>query len=317
MNSSRTTGGYFGLELRKGEEYHKNALGLNTGRNALELILTQRKYQKVYIPYYTCDVILEPFKKLKIDYEFYHIDKKFDPIFDYDAINKNEGFLYTNYFGLKQHKVEQLSKRVGKNLIIDNAQAFFAKPLKGVDTFYSARKFFGVSDGAYLYTDSNVDMDLGQGESYNRFSHLLKRIDCSAEKAYIDFKENENKLIGMPILLMSKLTNSILSSIDYERVKSVRRKNYLFLDKYLKDKNLLTLELSVGVPMAYPFRTNDATLRKRLIDNKIFVPTYWNNVFDWCKINDLESMLASQIIPLPIDQRYNEDDLLKIIEIIR
>ena len=55
-----------------------------------------------------------------------------------------EAFLYTNYFGLKQGCVKLLEKKYGDHLIVDNAQAFFAKPIKGIDTFYSARKFFGL-----------------------------------------------------------------------------------------------------------------------------------------------------------------------------
>ena len=51
-------GGYFSLELPKYEEYHKDAIRLNTGRNCLEYILRARRYSKVYIPYYTCEVIL-------------------------------------------------------------------------------------------------------------------------------------------------------------------------------------------------------------------------------------------------------------------
>ena len=44
-------GGYFELELRSGERYHKDALCLNTARNCFEYILLARKYKKVYIPY--------------------------------------------------------------------------------------------------------------------------------------------------------------------------------------------------------------------------------------------------------------------------
>ena len=61
-------GGYFSLELPYGEEYHKNAIRLNTGRNCLEYILKTRGYRKVYIPYYICEVVLEPFKKLGVAY---------------------------------------------------------------------------------------------------------------------------------------------------------------------------------------------------------------------------------------------------------
>ena len=143
-------GGYFELELRKGEEYHNHAIRLNTGRNALELILKTKKYSKVFIPYFTCDTVLEPFNKLGIDYEFYSINKKLEPVFNYQKIQADMGFLYTNYFGIKDDFISIIAKKL-KNLIIDNAQSFFSKPLEGIDTFYSARKFFGVPDGAYLY----------------------------------------------------------------------------------------------------------------------------------------------------------------------
>jgi len=142
-------GGYLELELNRNEEHHKTALSLNTGRNALELILRVRKYTKVYIPYYTCDVILEPFRKLNINYEFYSINKDLEPEFNYSLLRDNEGFLYVNYFGIKDDFIPVLAKHCS-NIITDNSQAFFCRPLKDIDTFYSCRKFFGVPDGAYL-----------------------------------------------------------------------------------------------------------------------------------------------------------------------
>ena len=63
-------GGYFSMELSRGESYHPHALALNTGRNCLEYILRSRGYCKVYIPYYTCGVVLEPFHKLGIAYKY-------------------------------------------------------------------------------------------------------------------------------------------------------------------------------------------------------------------------------------------------------
>ena len=72
MEHKKTIGGYFELELPCKAEYYTNAVRLNTGRNCLEYILRLRQYKKVYIPYYTCEVVLEPFHKLNIEYEFYH-----------------------------------------------------------------------------------------------------------------------------------------------------------------------------------------------------------------------------------------------------
>ena len=64
-------GGYFSLETSAGEHYHKDAIRLNTARNCFEYVLRARGYSKVYIPYYTCEVMLEPIRKLGVDYDFY------------------------------------------------------------------------------------------------------------------------------------------------------------------------------------------------------------------------------------------------------
>ncbi|XHR96722.1 hypothetical protein ACFJIV_08730 [Mucilaginibacter sp. UC70_90] len=66
-------GGYLELELPKGNEYYPDLVRLNTGRNALEYILIQKKYHKIYIPYFTCDVLLEPIARTGIQYQFYHV----------------------------------------------------------------------------------------------------------------------------------------------------------------------------------------------------------------------------------------------------
>lgn len=46
----RSIGGYFGLELRKGQEYHSDCIALNTARNALGL-LPKVNSNELYIPF--------------------------------------------------------------------------------------------------------------------------------------------------------------------------------------------------------------------------------------------------------------------------
>ncbi len=307
-------GGYFSLELPRHEEYHAGAIKLNTGRNALEYVLRCRKYKKVYIPYYTCEVVLEPFHKLKIDYQFYHIDFNFE-ITDEIVLQKDEALLYTNYYGLKQRYVEKLAERYGQQLIVDSTQAFFAKPVEGVDTFYTCRKFFGVPDGAYLYSDKLLDMELEQDVSYGRMSFLTKRIDLGAEAGYADFREQSELLVGQPIKRMSKLTERMMQSIDYECVSRRRRENYFLLHEELGKTNLLSLTLEDdAVPMVYPYMVGKEGLREYLIKNKIFVARYWPNVLEWTEKGYSDRLLAQYILPVPIDQRYEENDMNTIIK---
>jgi hypothetical protein len=309
-------GGYFELELRKGEEYHKNAIRLNTGRNALELILKVKKFRKVFIPYYACDVILEPFNKLRIDYDFYSIDENLEPIFNYDSIKKDEGFLYINYFGLKDSFILNLLVNC-KNLIIDNSQAFFAFPNPGIPTFYSCRKFFGVTDGAYLYLDGANTSTLKIDVSLERVSHLLKRIEYGAESGFNDFKSNENELVGQPILSMSNLTQSILNNINYAFIKKRRRENFLFLHNHLSKLNQLEIAFADEcVPMTYPFLTDRVELKQELIEGKIFVATYWANVLKWTEIKSIEHRFASAIAYLPVDQRYSKYEMNLMVKFI-
>lgn len=309
-------GGYFDIELPKGEPYHTKALCLNTGRNALEYILRIRNYTKVFIPYFTCEVILEPLHKLNLAYEFYRIDENLEPVFDYNSLGANDAFLCTNYFGIKDEFIDSISKRV-PNLIVDNAQSFFSNPIENIDTFYSPRKFVGVSDGSYLYCDSTLDMEMQQDLSYARMSHLLIRADKNAEVGYRQFVVNDNSLINQNIQQMSKLTHRLLSSIDYDKIKAKRIENYDFLNKHLMDRNRLKLNRPKDqVPQTYPFWTKNAEIKKRLLENRIYCATYWPNVIEWCKADSLEARLATELVHLPIDQRYDIDDMRTIKELM-
>ena len=69
--------------------------------------------------------------------------------------------------------------------------------------------------------------------------------------------------------------------------------------------------------MIYPYLSPTYGLREKLIENKIFVARYWSNVLDWTTEDDVEYLLAYQMQPLPIDQRYREGDMNRIIDIIQ
>ncbi len=312
----RAIGGYFELELPYQEEYHKEAIKLNTGRNCLEYILRARKYQKVYIPYYTCDVVLEPFRKLGIPYEFYHINLQLE-LAQEIRLNPNEAILYTNYYGLKQHYTETLAKQYRNSLIVDNTQAFYAKPIKGTDTFYTCRKFFGVPDGAYLYTDKVLEIGIEQDYSYERIDSLIKRIDISPEAGYIDFRNTSKALVNQPIKRMSNLTQRMMQGIDYRTVAQQRRANYLLLHEALGKDNQLELPLpDDAIPMVYPYLVPTEGLREKLIENNIFVARYWPSVLEHTEPNDIDHQMAYLMQPLPIDQRYGKEDMKRIIDIL-
>jgi hypothetical protein len=311
-------GGYFELELRKGKEYHSGALALNTGRNAIEYVLKGRKYKGGLVPAYSCDSILEPFKKLGIPVEFYNINTNMLPDIDLTKIESSVCVLVINYFGLLERQIAELVK-AHSNIIIDNSQAFFAQPVEGKDTVYSPRKFFGVPDGAYLYTDLPDDLELELDYSWDRCEHLLRRIDCSPEDGYEAYRRNQKALSFQPIRRMSELTRTLLRSIDYEYAKMKRQENFLFLHKELRSSNLLSSLIDSGEhdgPMVYPFLSQREGLREELIKKRIFVATYWIEVLNRGAQPNFASLLTKRLCALPIDQRYDNKIIYSLPSII-
>ena len=315
----KAIGGYFSLELPYNEngEYHRDAIRLNSGRYCLEYVLRVKKYTKVYLPYYMCDAVLQPINKLGLDYQFYHIDKYFH-IAEVLHPKKDEVILYCNYFGLMVEYVKIVTERYAPNIIIDNTQAFFSQPLPEIDTFYTCRKFFGVADGAYLYTNKVADFDIPQDYSSSRMLFLLDRLDKSAEEAFSDYHKSEDTLDHDKIKKMSKITQFIMSSICYKSIADRRISNYTYLHDNLSSSNTLSVDLErKNVPMVYPFLSEDINLRKKLIDNKVYVASYWPNVQSWCNAESLENTLSQLLLPLPIDQRYSIDEMNFIVSVLK
>lgn len=314
MNLYKEIGGYLDLEIDDKDSFiHKNSILLNTARNCLEYILKAKKIKKIFISKYNCEVILEPLKKCGVKYEFYSIDKNFEVI---EKINLKDGecLLYVNYFGLKDNYIKKLVKEYSKKLLVDNSQSFYSSVENNISTFYSPRKFFGVPDGGCLYVDKHLTQEFEVDCSYNKFSHLLKRTDLGAEFGYNDFKINDKLLNDQNIKAMSNITKKILNSLNYEKIKTIRLENFKYLHSVLCNKNELKIKPeNISCPMVYPFLINNETLREKLIDNKIFIATYWPNIFDWCNTSEIEYYFAKFLLPLPIDQRYNLEDM-KIIE---
>lgn len=319
----KAIGGYFELaDYEEGGVFpHQDGILLNTGRNALEYILRSiDEVKHIYLPYYTCQVVLEPINKLHIPYTYYHINQQFE-IVDNIQPKKGEYIIANNYFGIKDAYIQQLAERYDDQLIVDCAQAFFARPNPGIKSFYSTRKYVGVADGGVAYlgnlTDDRVEVnEMDRSDEHD--SHLMKRKQFGAEVGFADYQANEAKLDNQPIRLMSNTTKRILDHIDYDRIKAKRRENFEYLHKALEQKNFLSMpDIDTFIcPMVYPIVARiSKDLRKELIDNKVFVAKYWPNVHQFCDF-ELEYELATRVLPIPCDQRYGKEEFQIVIEII-
>lgn len=313
----KSIGGYFGLDSRNERHFHDKALRLNSAHNAFELLLSNKKYRRIYMPAYCCRSLLHSLERTNTEFVVYHVDRNFVPKSSLPELQDDWAILYVNYFGLKDTYIKELYKKYAGHLIIDNSQAFFSKPIAiNVPTFYSPRKWFGVADGAYLYATnfdiSRLPIDL----SFDRMQHLLIRIDESPEAAFELYRKNEELLSKEPVRKMSRLTESILRNIDYAQASIKRRTNFFTLHDSLAHLNLYSIEMDDStIPMAYPLLMDNESLRKKLIDNRIYCAKYWLETV--AKLDEEEEFLRNNLLSLPIDQRYDTQDMKYILKIIK
>ena len=314
-------GGYLPLELPDGREYYDEADGLsvcrlNCGRNAVVVALQLAACEKVFIPYYNCNVVRDALTANGIAFDYYLLDDDFMP--KVETLGANEWLLYVNYFGgALRNNLEQVAQRY-QRVVFDNTQAFYAKPVVQPACFnvYSPRKFFGVADGAYLvWSDRRLQAkDYPPDVSWDRASFLLKSLELGTNAAYHDNLRSEEDL-GEGVKAMSALTQAMLSSIDYLGIREKRLRNIQVARNLLDSINELDRNLD-GDLMVYPLLVTHDDLRHNLVSERVYVPQWWKYLLDVVPQDSLEHRLSTYLLPLPIDQRYCEQDIEELCELV-
>lgn len=305
---NKEIGGYIELDKYRGKMLYEDALKLNCGRGALEYLIRTKNIKKMYIPKFMCNSNDEVLKKMNIECHFFSIDTSFKPLIEK---RKDDEWIYlVNYYGQLSNEYIQ---SLGKNVIVDNAQAYFQEHIKGYDTVYACRKFFGVSDGAIVYTNGVLN-GLKRDESYKRMNFLLGRYERSASEFYEEYVENNENFFNEELKLMSKLTENLLHALDYDFIKKRRTENFSFLHSKFEKINKLKLVIPQGAFMYPLYIDNGVEIRKKLQKKNIFIPTLWPDVFNICDEKELEYDLAKNILPIPVDQRYGISEMTYITE---
>ncbi|MEX9690609.1 hypothetical protein AB7Y06_16255 [Providencia rettgeri] len=312
-------GGYLQLDELIKKPFHKKCIALNSGRAALLYLSIHRKIKILYIPFYLCNSVFDYINNRTTEIRFYHINEKFHPMVD--SIDEDATIYIVNYYGFLSNELIEYLKIKYNNIIVDNTHAFFQKPLKGIDTIYSCRKFFGVPDGAYLYSNEIYQKNLEINKISNRLSHIIGREEYSATDFYQDYIRNDELFDSEPIKLMSSFSKKILGAIDYDLVKNKRNENFNYLHDFLGMFNLLSVQLINTIEsgqFCYPLLSEKSEIiRKKLISHKIYIPKLWPNVTTNYGASHLESNFVNHILPIPCDQRYGRCDMDIIINIIR
>lgn len=248
-------------------------LKLNLARNSLRYIIKVYKINEIYLPYYICPAIRQAVLKENCKIIFYHIDDNFMPVKEF---NKESFILYPNYFGICDKNVEILAEKYPK-LILDNAHTFFADP-KGFACFNSARKFFPVYNGSYLWI--------------NDAAYLPEKDNTPVK---YDLKA-ENNFDNLEIYQMSDELDEYIKSFSNDF-----KEKFLELHKKYGKTNCLVIDINSKSPFCYPYLAKtkaDADKFVNKLTNKgLKIYRYWNNMPE----NYSEYKFYERLVPIPLN----------------
>ena len=312
-------GSFIDLQLPADREFfrgNQNIARLNSGRAAIWHAFRLTGCKAIWLPYYQCDTVREFLNRKNCNIKYYHQDEFFVPI-DLNP-QKDEAVLLVNYYGVMSKKRMESLARKYANPIIDNSQGFFAEPIDWAYNVYSARKFVGVPDGAYVIGKGaeRYAEEYPQGYSSDTALFLLQRCEYGCEgKTYQSRMLNEHRIDSEDIMKMSELTRKLLNGTDYDYIQRKRRENFETAHELFREINILDAKRyydSTCVPMVYPLVVEDDRLLQRLLDAKHFQGHWWSYLLDESAADSFEYWISRYIVPITIDQRYGRKELAYI-----
>jgi hypothetical protein len=298
----------------KGRLPPADAALFRSGRACLRAVLETKRPRRFLAPYYVCDAALAPARALGLEVVFYAVDRALSPLLT--ETRADDAVLVVDYFGLCGAAVSRAMSLPG-TIIVDQTQALFAHGPAEAWRFTSARKWFGVPDGGFLWGPQTlVSPTPPATESFP--AHLFERRFGSPAQAYSAYLSAE-AAFDAEIAPISTTSRALLAGVDADFVCAARRNNFEVLHSELATDNEFEFEFAPdAVPFCYPLLPASAVSRETLAKSGIFVPRFWQDclarddpAFAW------EKELSQRLLPLPLDHRYGRSDMLHVAQHVR
>lgn len=339
--NQKVLGGPYGLEFPAGEGglfAHWNLpADLNyffrNARSALSALCKYINPPRVWIPTYICKAVLEALSTAQV--RVYPVGQCLAPNSDWlnDALMPGDVVLGVNYFGKSPDRefLSLVKHRKDITFIedcahtIDTGQAHW-----GTWRLYSPRKLLGVCDGGILAPSLPSDappFKTVPSFDLNVFTSSLMRLEDSDEELWPEWHEaNERYVMDMQITnrRMTQLSIAILKVADPQRMIARRKTNFAVLAERLSELAFLEgSEFEAGLPnftpFGFPIRLPNSTrniLRSTLFERGIYAGRHWEPLPDLVQEFEEEAVLSRELLTLPCDQRYDEDDMDTIANVL-
>lgn len=300
--------------------------------------------KNVLIPAYTCQTVITPFVESEWTCQFYNIQRnlRIDLAHLADMVRQYQPSLLVvhPYFGmdLNEEEVDALQSISGQGvrLIIDLTQCIFSAQHLSFADYYvgSYRKWFPIPDGGYLLakdgsplcqpSEENTSFVLRQTDAmYLRGQYFLHG-DAPTKAISIRLSKSADQVGESHISphRMSALSFGLMQAEDIQVNQQRRFANFYYLFDHLrkseKYKFVCTDKQQVTTaPLYFTLYVKERrALQLKLAEERIYAPVIWPVEDEMVLISDEIRYIYDHLLAIPIDQRYDEHDMERVVNVI-
>ena len=321
---------------------------MSTGRSSTRLVLQTIEKRNpdikkvVLLPPFTCHTVFEPF--IDFGYEIHtmpldlNLKTNVRDIVRCQTMYGATVVLVHRYYGFNTLPgFVQVVKTLHENGVIiieDCTQCLYSSfPISDADyVVASIRKWCGVPDGGFAickeecFTHKPNHSDEKMVDAKRRASELKYQFlfegkgDKPTFKA--KYREGEELLDNQTdYYAIGDLSAAIQAELDIELLKKKRRSNFKVLLEGFQNiagiKVIFDTLPDDVVPLYFPILVDDReAVQDLLADNDIYAPVVWPKADNCPAIDEVSETIYEKILCIPIDQRYDVDDMQRIVNVI-
>ena len=328
-------------------EKYGHCTWLRSGREALHLVAFNLNAEKnppvVLMPAYCCHSMVDPFEKAGWKVVYYKLNE--DLTADVDYLSRllvevrPKAALTMNFYGSASTLDAVSVIKCGYPecvCIEDFSHCTFCLPEiynEQVDYYVtSIRKSVGVCDGSVIISKASLDESVVED---NETGFMTARRDCQKLKAeYAYTQDAAQKNIFFPELRrqegeldnfsgvhrISKTGMEMLAVLNGESIRYARQKNMAHILNLLGGKVEIISGIEKcldGAPFSLPILVkNRDEVQQKLAKRGVYAPVLWPICDEARAVCPVSARMADEMLSIPIDQRYNWDDIEEIAKII-
>lgn len=305
----------------------------------------EKTEKRVLIPAYTCQTVITPFEEAGWQCEYYSIKRNLR-IDLQNLENANSKFQPTllvvhPFFGMDLNEEEiatlNIIKEKGVEIVLDLTQCLFSTKQYPFASFVVAsyRKWMPIPDGGYLlnqtdsvkitqpeseneeFTDREIAAMYLRGQYFGNGEQRTKAISIRLSKSADHFADSNI----MPHK-MSQVAYNLLVKENLENNQKSRFANYSYLFNNIKESDKVTkvchnMTDVTTAPLYFTIFVQDRlSLQRLLAQDSIYAPVIWPVEDERVLIDEEVKYIYDRVLAIPCDQRYDEDDMHRAVEII-